>query len=404
MSAMPDPIRPPPFDPPFRRRPPRRWPGAGQLARAALVLALVLPAGARAQPPPPPDSAPKTVYLNFSDGTESLTLGTIDDAAANVSSTGVAAPYPVFSWPGINTGAVTMAELVRRVVRRVHEVFLPYNVLVTTTRPAAGPYVMVMIGGHPRDIGVNLTVAGLAFMDCRNEVASDIVFAFPEMLRGNEQGLVVTIAQEAAHAFGLEHTNNRADIMYPTVVREQDRFVDEESPILDDRLCGNSTQNSHRRLLAAVGAWLGDAKPVDDGSRADRTPPTLTWLAPGPEATVAQPFTVRVHAEDEGGIDHVVLAADGDRGTLFRPPFAWSLAGFAPGPLAVTVIAYDAAGNTTPLSANVVVGGPPPGLPGGCALAGSGPAAAARAPLTTLPAVTLLGLCLLACIRRSRPL
>jgi hypothetical protein len=370
--------------------------GRAWLPPIGVLVGLLVPLASFAQAPPPPGSAPRTVYLNFSNGSETLTFAAEDDAVTNRSSTGAAAPYPAFSWPGINTGLLTQAELVRRVVRRVHEIFLPYNVLVTTTRPAAGPYVMVMIGGHPRDIGVSLTVAGLAFMDCRNEVPSDVVFAFPEMLRGSEHGLVVTIAQEAAHAFGLEHTTNRADIMYPTVAAEQASFPDEQNPILDG-ICGNSVQNSHTRLLSIVGPWLGDDKPIDDGTRADRQPPTLTWLEPGPDQPVPQPFTVRVQAEDEGGIDHVLLAAEGDRGTLYRPPFSWSLAGFPAGPLTVTVIAYDASGNTTQQSATFTLAGQAPPLAGGCQLS------AAPTPASSL-VVTVLVVILLACIRRSRPL
>jgi hypothetical protein len=373
------------------------------LAPIGVAVGLLLPMASFAQPPAPttpPLRTPKIVYLNFSDGSETLTYAPEDDASNNRSSTGAAAPYPEFSWPGINTGLVTRAELVRRVVRRVHDIFLPYNVLITTTRPAAGPYVMVMIGGHPRDIGVSLTVAGLAFMDCRNEVASDLVFAFPAMLRGSEHGLVVTIAQEAAHAFGLEHTSNRADIMYPTVAPEQASFVDGEEPVLDG-ICGNSTQNSHTRLLSIVGPWLGDAKPIDDGTRADRQPPTLTFLEPGQDQPVPQPFTVRVQAEDEGGIDHVLLAAEGDRGTLYRPPFSWSLAGFPAGPLTVTAIAYDASGNTTTRSATFTLGGAPAPLAGGCSAARPVPGARpSPLPLAGLGLVILL----LACIGRSRPL
>ncbi len=374
----------------------RRPPPAGTcLQLGALLAAALVPAAARAQPPPP-SAAPTIIYLNFSDGTETLTFAAEDDAATNRSSTGAASPYPAFAWPGITTGVTTRAELVRRVVRRVHEIFLPYNVLVTTTRPAAGPYTMVMIGGHPRDIGITQNVAGLAFMDCKNEVQSDIVFAFPEMLRGSEHGLEVTIAQEAAHGFGLEHTINRQDIMYPTVVMEQDRFVDEESPIFDSRLCSNATQNSHRKLLAVVGAWLGDEKPIDDGTRADRQPPAVTVLEPAADVELPQPFVVRVQAEDEGGIDHVVLAAEGDRGTLYRAPYTWSLAGFSPGPLTLTVTAYDASGNTTTRTAAITVTGGAPPLPGGCALGGGGRPGPAAA-LVLLAALA-------ACIRRSRPL
>ena len=61
--------------------------------------------------------------------------------------------------------------------------------------------------------------------------------------------------------------------MHPMVDARQSRFLDEEMPLLGDRACGRTTQNSHRRLLELVGAWPGVSKPLDDGTRADRTPP-----------------------------------------------------------------------------------------------------------------------------------
>ncbi|HEY0712379.1 MAG TPA: hypothetical protein VGF45_06880, partial [Polyangia bacterium] len=223
---------------------------------------------------------PEIVYLNFSDGTETITFAPIDDATTNRSSLGAASPYPAFAWPTIGTGVETRAQVIARITRRVHELFLPYNVLITLTRPTSGPYTTVMIGGGPRDIGVEQNLGGVAYMDCGNQENVNLVFAFPSSLRGSEHGLVVTIAQEAAHAFGLEHTESRRDVMHPELSPEQVRFLDEETAIFGDRLCGNVSQNSHRKLLEVVGPWLGDAKPLDDGNRLDRDPPALALVAP----------------------------------------------------------------------------------------------------------------------------
>jgi hypothetical protein len=327
---------------------------------ALLLAAAVLwprPAGA---------AEPRSLYLNFSDGSETLAAATADDAASNRSMIGRDAPYPAFAWPSVTTGAITRAELVRRVVRGVHQAFLPYNVLVTTTRPAAGPYTMVLIGGGPRELGLDPTLGGVAFMDCEDRQPANVVFTFPENLGGNEQALIVTIAQEAGHSYGLEHTSLRRDIMHPVSDPAQVSFADEEATVLGDRLCGNVTQNSHRQLLAIVGPWLGDVKPIDEGSSADRVAPVLRLLEPAPGASVEQPLAVRVEAQDEGGIDHVALAAGELRGSLYRPPFAWSLAGLPAGPLVLTLTAYDASGNTTVTTATVTVGPPP--APLGCSL------------------------------------
>jgi hypothetical protein len=336
----------------------RRW----LLSWVCTGVALAWGAPAAAQ-------VPRIVYLNFSNGTETLRQARSDDAPTNTSQIGAASPYPPFRWPTVTTGALTRADLVGRIARRVHEVFLPYNVLITLTRPAAGPYTMVMIGGRPRDINLGLDVAGVAFMDCTDAQPSNLVFAFAEVLRGNEQGLVATIAQEAAHAFGLEHTDRPEDLMHPMVDPRQSRFLDEEMPLLGDRICGRTTQNSHRRLLELVGAWPGVSKPLDDGTRADRTPPALALLEPADngDRPLPQPLRVLAEVSDEGGIDQVILTAGGERQVRQRPPFDWSLGGFPAGPLALTVTALDRSGNIQTLERRLVLEADPG--PSGCSLA-----------------------------------
>jgi hypothetical protein len=100
----------------------------------------------------------------------------------------------------------------------------------------------------------------------------------------------------------------------------------------------------------------------------------------GQPGLLAQPFTVRVEASDEGGIDHVILAAGSDRGTLHRPPFCLVPVRLSEGPLTVTVTAYGASGNTSQQSATYTVRAGDPPLAGGCSL-GARASPAATAPL-----------------------
>ncbi len=339
-----------------------------RLRGPALTVALAALLGASPAQAETP-RRPQIVYVNFSDGTETLTAATADDALRNLSAVGGAAPFPAFVWPSVLAGEATRAQVVRRVARKVHELFLPYNVLVTTARPAEGPYTMVMVGGVPASIGWTQTVAGLAFLDCGNKQENNVAFAFAQLVRGREDELAITIAQEAAHAFGLEHSQNPEDVMYPRLDPRQRAFLDVESsvadaPIAGQTACGALTQNPHRRLLDVVGAWAGDDKPFPDDERADRTPPTVGFLEPAGGAAVAQPFTVRARAEDPGGIDHVVLSAGDEKRSLRGAPFAWSLAGFPPGALRLTLTAYDASGNTATSTLDVTVAESPGG---GCA-------------------------------------
>jgi hypothetical protein len=223
-----------------------------------VAVAMVLAPGlARAS-----SAAPEVLYLNFSDGTEAVVRADSDDAALNHSVLGSVAPYPAFAWPDMNDDDARRA-LVRDLTEQINQAFLPYNILVTSTRPASGAYTMVMIGGEPALLGMEPRVAGVAFMDCENHQRSNVVFAFPAPLGGSLHGLFATIAQEAAHALGLQHSSDPNDLMYPRVDLSQRGFQDRESAVGSPRYCGQSTQNSHRRLLDLLGAWTGGDKPVD---------------------------------------------------------------------------------------------------------------------------------------------
>jgi MYXO-CTERM domain-containing protein len=214
---------------------------------------------------------PEVLYLNFSDGTEGLERADVDGAAQNRSIMGPVAQYPAFAWPGIADDLDRQA-LVRDVAERINEAFLPYNILVTTSRPAAGPYTMVMVGGTPALFGMDAHVAGLAFMDCGNHQPANVVFAFPEPLGDNRQGLVSTIAQEAAHALGLQHSSDPDDLMFPRVDLAQRQFQDRDSLVAAPRYCPGDTQNSHRRLLELVGPWPGGDKGIGAPEPAGTTP------------------------------------------------------------------------------------------------------------------------------------
>jgi hypothetical protein len=330
------------------------------MRRAALLALAVVLMGDPAEA-----AAPQVVYINFSDGSETLTSSDVDDAVTNQSSIGAVARYPPFFWPGLTDGTISRRDLIRTVSRQVNEAFLPYNVFVTTTRPASGPYTMVMVGGSPTLVGYDGRIAGIAFMDCSNRQPSNIVFAFPTALRGSVHGLYATIAQEAAHAFGLEHTVDPTDLMYPKIDPAQARFQDRDNAISGDRLCGQETQNSHRRLLDTVGAWPGGPKPFDEGGGPDLDPPVVIIREPGPTAPVPQPFTLRATVDDDGVVDHVTVEAGEQTFTATHGPYAWSLAGFPPGPLLVKVTAVDGNGNHASTSVALTVSSEETG---GCAM------------------------------------
>jgi hypothetical protein len=207
-------------------------------------------------------AAPSVLYLNFSDGHEDVVRANTDNAPQNRTVMGSAAPFPAFAWPGM-TDEATRRQLIDALATQVNDAFMPFNVVVTTMRPQAGAYTMVVVGGSPALFSMDARVAGVAYMDCDNRQASNVVFAFPAALGGSQQALFTTIAQEAAHAFGLQHSSDPNDLMYPRVDLDQRSFQDRETEVASPNLCGPKTQNSYRRLLELVGPWTGGAKPID---------------------------------------------------------------------------------------------------------------------------------------------
>jgi hypothetical protein len=206
----------------------------------------------------------EVLYLNFSDGTENVIQADNDDSSRNRTIMGSATPYPAFTWPGVEDESARR-NLIDDLTRRVQEAFAPFDIVITTTRPAAGPYNMVMIGGDPSVFQMDARVAGVAYMDCDNRQYSNLVFAFPRPLGGSVHGLFSTISQEAGHALGLQHSSDPTDLMYPRVDVSQRSFQDRETPVASPRYCEGATQNSHKRLLQLVGA-RGEPAPTRLGA------------------------------------------------------------------------------------------------------------------------------------------
>jgi hypothetical protein len=311
-------------------------------------------------------AATRVLYLNFSDGHEAFQLGDDDDAPTNRSAIGAKSDYPAFA-PELAAGA--REELTRRVVAGVHRAFLPYDLQLATTRPAAGPYTMVVIGGGPGALGFESTVGGVAVLDCKNDNESNIVFVFPQALRLAPAGLITTVAQEAAHSYGLEHSTNQSDFMFPRISPTQERFADEVATIAGAPMCGVTIQNSHEKLLAVLGPWAGGPKTLADGTAVDTEAPRVRFLTPSPDQMMEAPFTVTLDATDDGAVTQVELAAGAQRVVLQGPPWRWTVPAAPDGPLTVSATAHDAWGNESTATLRVQIVEPEAS---GCVLAPGG--------------------------------
>lgn len=177
----------------------------------------------------------------------------VDDAPSGTSSVLASArnqPTRVPGWKGSAAGW-------RNLVTCVRGLFAPFNVTVTDQRPDSDDFVLVVVGGKPRDIGVkNPRVGGLAPFNGQ-VISRPVVFAFSAALAHRKQLICETIGMEVAHAYGLDHSRDCKDVMTYMPDCGPKRFVDKDLKCGEKkaRPCegGKATQNSYRHLLSLLG-------------------------------------------------------------------------------------------------------------------------------------------------------
>lgn len=193
----------------------------------------------------------KTIYL----ARESLALRPgEDDASAGFSSVLASArnaPVKTRAWTGGNSA---WARLVDCVTKQ----FAPFDVVVTDRRPASQDYILVAVGGVPRDIGIkNHDITGLAPFN-GGVIPRAVVYAFAARSGNDVRAVCETVAMEVAHAYGLDHEYLCKDNMTYLPRCGSRSFVDADAPCGEakKRPCegGATTQNSYRRLAAVLGA------------------------------------------------------------------------------------------------------------------------------------------------------
>jgi len=318
-------------------------------------------------------SAAATVhYLNFSDGTTVLTKAS-DNAPYNRSQICGANPYPKFL--GSDSSR-------RQLVAQLSAMMQPYNIILTTTRPMMAPYSMEMIGPQGNGCSPGPNVGGIAPMDCGNRNKSNISFTFT-----NNRDTYIVTAQETAHAFGLEHVDVACDVMGKSYSRKgcpsgNWGYPNISGTILGGAICGSNTQNSHQRMLSALGPWPGGPKPdpwTGSGTCTDMDPPFVSIVEPQDGEEVPTSFDVRVNATDDClGVKRAVIRVPAISGMDEKPgpaPFVWTL-GQLPlsDALEIFVDAYDTGGKKTTAKVTVktTMGGGSGGMGGSPGTGGAG--------------------------------
>jgi hypothetical protein len=208
-----------------------------------------------APPSPPPVS--KIIFLDRRGG---LFLPGEDDAARG--SSGVVAfhhpkgPVTMPGWKGSDAAWKKMRACVQAQ-------FAPFDVVVTDELPAGIDFIRVAVGGKPKDLGIaERTVTGMAPFNGL-VIPRAVVFAFAAQVTNDPRTVCETVAMEVAHAYGLDHEFLCKDVMTYLSCGKR-TFVDQDAPCGEKkkRACqgGAATQNSYRRLLAALGPAARPAK------------------------------------------------------------------------------------------------------------------------------------------------
>ncbi|MBE7454148.1 MAG: Ig-like domain-containing protein [Kofleriaceae bacterium] len=223
-------------------------------------------------------------------------------------------------------------------VRCVRETYAPFDVQIVTEDPGQANHFEVFVGGDPEDIQLEGALGVAPFVPCGGIIDNVPTFVFAN-LTDQTDVLCWAVAQETAHAFGLDHVLLRDDPMTYLVPPYRKRFQNqagacgEELAAPRECWCGGDTQNSYAFLTATFGA-------------SELPAPGVTITTPHAGAWVRGGFPVQVALDSLLEMQEVALAVDGTTvAALTAPPFAFNgPAELAPGPHGVRVRAIDQRG------------------------------------------------------------
>jgi hypothetical protein len=144
--------------------------------------------------------------------------------------------------------------------------FAPFAIQVTDRDPGEQPHIESVVAGRPTQVGLPSGVGGVApFAEDCSVIPEAVVFTFAELYGSDYQLVCEVIAQEVAHAFGLDHEYDcRSNLSYlrrdPVTGDScgKKSFLDVDVACGEfrtrDCACGRPAQNSFA-LLAERVAW-----------------------------------------------------------------------------------------------------------------------------------------------------
>lgn len=279
------------------------------------------------------------LYLNRCNGGATITAGWPDDNQLDRSGIlGGTVNFPPYPY-----GDDSWAQ----VVEHTKQIYAPFGIHVTDVDPSPTPHDEAIVCGSGGMAGFG-GAGGVAPFTC-DVIPDPITFTFPESLGNDPRTIAEVIAQESAHAWGLEHEYKCEDPMTYLSGCGDKTFQDgnyqcgEYSPRACD--CGGATQNSYQYIMSLFGPSVPDVQA-----------PTATIVAPhdGETFSVGDSFDVAVEVADDNEVVRVSLYLDGalsseDMSVPFGP---WPVIDAPEGAYEFYIVATDAAGKTT--QSNVV--------------------------------------------------
>lgn len=238
------------------------------------------------------------IYINRCEGGCTITASeSQNDARSNISSI----PDPSIQTEWTVSEFAHSQQVWDDVIQCIRETYEPFDVVITTDDP--GPTTLhheAVLAGSPGDLGLSNQIGGIApggGCGAQNNVMS---FSFANTYAPSSiYEMCATVAQESAHAFGLDHELDCRDPMTYLFGCGHKFFRNEliECGEYEARpcYCSGSVQNSHVLLRGVFGE--GTLPP----------PPTVSIITPTANDSVSGSYSVWAEASDPRGVTRLEL-------------------------------------------------------------------------------------------------
>jgi MYXO-CTERM domain-containing protein len=231
------------------------------------------------------------LFVEMAGVTLSPTCGSGDTANAALNCTPLVSSETQF--PAYGDGAAQASMF-----QELQNYYEPFNIIMSANRPPDWlPYTMAVIGGASNQ---GAGVCGVANVACDGLKRNHVSLTFPESCGG----VADIAAQETSHNWGLEHTDNTQDLMYPFNNGGFKTYIDDCMDIshatgngvtqcgyIHELYCeagGGEQQNSYQELLGVFGP-----RAVDDVA------PVITSITPEDGAVLSTSDSITITATVE---------------------------------------------------------------------------------------------------------